>query len=880
MVKDLRNSSSSHGYSSDEVARRVEACHRANWDGALGLWGVYGTPLCTYADLRCLADVDHIRRGLTKLNLSSNELTDAAALAACLRPLTCLTTLYLWNNQLSDAAALAGGLRQLTQLTTLNLGRNQFSDARALAECLEPLKCLTVLDLSQNRFSDAAALARCLSPLTQLRRLDLGGNQLSDASELVECLERLKHLTVLGLSRNRFSSAALMRGLGRLTQLVRLDLHDNPGLRLPSEVTDSTNPRQLSGALDQIAAGQTLPVLELKLVLLGNGRVGKSQLARRLMGKPFDDSLESTPHFVVHPLDIGNVTSAALDAGSQMLAGRLYDFGGQPHLWSAHRFFLASRHNLYVVVIDGTREGLLEIRYVRELAGRMTYIFTTQYPRGLHEVKDYLRGARADVAGEKLEPFLTFMSRTELIRLFRVAAGKAHAPDDVSCEFWLKMLRNLGVVHWVGDLGRERRVRAGDMIAETVYRPEWVQKLVYGIIATGGNGRTTTGVASEHRLCELICLQCGTHKGRGRSASPCHRQILDLMSTCELVFVPDRGNEYLVLDWIHDSRGYNGDGRAVLTELSFDRFLPESLLMRCAGRWYEDLKMLGRNLCRNMVRVSHPRRPGVMVEVIADVYRRRITLYRAGGPIRAVRRFAGRLHHDILQVARSEGLEVRNEPKGTAMPAPPKPAATRRFAVAVSFPGEHRDRVREIESLVRARLVGCEVFFDERYEHEIAGFEADLVLQRIYHDESELVVLFFCKEYQQKEWCCKVEWRAIRDLIKKRRGRSLLPLRFDMADVEGVFSTDICPDVSKRSADEIADLIVRRLELVRREGGARSAIDREKEPADGPRKVPACEGAGRLCAACGIAGVSDLVAVRGRGRAAGGERVLLVGMGG
>ena len=36
--------------------------------------------------------------------------------------------------------------------------------------------------------------------------------------------------------------------------------------------------------------------------------------------------------------------------------------------------------------------------------------------------------------------------------------------------------------------------------------------------------------------------------------------------------------------------------------------------------------------------------------------------------------------------------------------------------------------------------------------------------------DTNLIVVVLCADYQQKEWC-HLEWRAIRDLIKKRHDR-------------------------------------------------------------------------------------------------------------
>ena len=73
-----------------------------------------------------------------------------------------------------------------------------------------------------------------------------------------------------------------------------------------------------------------------------------------------------------------------------------------------------------------------------------------------------------------------------------------------------------------------------------------------------------------------------------------------------------------------------------------------------------------------------------------------------------------------------------------------------------------------------------------------------------------MVAVFLCADYDKKEWC-GLEWRAIRDLIKKRRDADILLLRTDPADIPGIFSIDGCLDVRQRSAEEVARLMMERL---------------------------------------------------------------------
>ena len=79
----------------------------------------------------------------------------------------------------------------------------------------------------------------------------------------------------------------------------------------------------------------------------------------------------------------------------------------------------------------------------------------------------------------------------------------------------------------------------------------------------------------------------------------------------------------------------------------------------------------------------------------------------------------------------------------------------------------------------------------------------------IYRDQSELVAVFLCKEYQSKEWC-RLEWRVIRDIIKGKRGSEVMLLRFDDVPITGLLSIDGYVDIGPRSPEETADIILRR----------------------------------------------------------------------
>jgi hypothetical protein len=106
--------------------------------------------------------------------------------------------------------------------------------------------------------------------------------------------------------------------------------------------------------------------------------------------------------------------------------------------------------------------------------------------------------------------------------------------------------------------------------------------------------------------------------------------------------------------------------------------------------------------------------------------------------------------------------------------------------VAFSFPGETRQRIESIANTLAGDLGREKIFYDDWYKAVLAQPNLDTHLQRIYHDRADLIVVVLCADYQHKDWC-HLEWRAIRDLIKKRH-ENIMFLRMDDADVDGVFS--------------------------------------------------------------------------------------------
>lgn len=136
-------------------------------------------------------------------------------------------------------------------------------------------------------------------------------------------------------------------------------------------------------------------------------------------------------------------------------------------------------------------------------------------------------------------------------------------------------------------------------------------------------------------------------------------------------------------------------------------------------------------------------------------------------------------------------------------------ATGKRFAVALSFAGENRNFVGGVAEHLGA-VVGCQrVLYDKWYEAEFARPRLATYLPRLYHGESELIVVFLCAHYESKEWC-GLEWDAVFDLIKKRQDDRIMLIRFDDTEIVGLYSTHGYVWVGDRTPEAIGELIIER----------------------------------------------------------------------
>ncbi|MBN9120904.1 MAG: leucine-rich repeat domain-containing protein [Planctomycetes bacterium] len=179
-----------------------------------------------------------------------------------------------------------------------------------------------------------------LGQLTALTELYLHNNRLTSVPAE---LGQLAALTTLSLYSNRLTSVPTE--LGQLAALTELSLHNNQ-LRDPySELAQRGTSAVLAYLRSLSEIEQVITLREARLILVGNGKVGKTQLKNALLGLPFVAGAPTT-----HGVEIDRQQRLSLPCKSgKNLALTIWDFGGQETYEVTHQFFYGKR-SIYLLV--------------------------------------------------------------------------------------------------------------------------------------------------------------------------------------------------------------------------------------------------------------------------------------------------------------------------------------------------------------------------------------------------------------------------------------------------------------------------------------------------------------------------------------------------
>ncbi|NJK99654.1 MAG: GTP-binding protein [Spirulinaceae cyanobacterium SM2_1_0] len=459
----------------------------------------------------------------------------------------------------------------------------------------------TELDLAGQELTE---LPPEIGQLQSLQQLNLSGNQISEIPAALAQLQSLQQLNLWGNQIREIPDC-----LETLPNLKKLDLRRNP-LPISPEILGSPDPGAAPGAVEdifnylhQLQSGKVRPLNEAKLLLVGQGSVGKTSLVNRLIDGTFNEREAQT--------DGLRVREWRVHVNSKDVRLNVWDFGGQEIYHATHQFFLTKR-SLYLLVCNcrtSEEENRLEywLKLIQSFGDQSPVIIVgnksdeqpldinrralrDKYPnirailetscqddRGIAELRTAIETAIAQLrevynllplswfkVKEQLEAMeRDFISYPEYIGL----CYQNQIPEEQNQEQLIDLLHNLGLV---------LNFRDHPLLQNTnVLNPDWVTQGVYSLLSDDSLKTESQGMLTPADLSRVLDPQ--------RYPTNRYDYLFELMQQFQLCFaLPDcLAPRFLIPGLLPkeepEKAGLDGD------RLEFQyhyRILPDSVLSR------------------------------------------------------------------------------------------------------------------------------------------------------------------------------------------------------------------------------------------------------------------------------------------------------------
>ena len=496
-----------------------------------------------------------------------------ASLPSSIGDLKHVESLYFDDNQLDSLPVEFG---KLLNLKHLDVSKNFF---HTLPDQICNLRKLETLSVSHNFIKE---FPKHFSLLKSLREIYANNNRLTELPADIGELSSLKILTLRNKKPQDFSFRisservienqikSLPLSIQNLRKLTTFDIEGSP-IGIPPEILKNSTPSEVIRYYFTGIKTGTKPLNEIKVLLTGQGSVGKTSLVQQILSGTFNKNQPKTDGIAISQWqssekekEKNKSKSKAKNSYSQIQVN-IWDFGGQEIMHATHQFFLTKR-SLYLLVLDSRltqEENRVEywLKIIQSFSDESPVLIvgnkTDQHPLDIDRTglqKKYpnivgiLETSAATGAGiEELKAAITeqvnnlphvrdllpetwFTVKTKLEGLGRESnfithdkylelCGENEVNDETSQRTLIGFLHDLGVVlHFQDDPRLE---------ALGILNPQWVTNGVYKIL----NSHTlfqNKGVLTTNMLDEILNLP---EYPRGKRLF-----IVDMMKKFELCY--------------------------------------------------------------------------------------------------------------------------------------------------------------------------------------------------------------------------------------------------------------------------------------------------------------------------------------------------------
>lgn len=469
------------------------------------------------------------------------------------------------------------------------------------------LKLLSEYKSSNSTSIDLENLNIVKFPTQILGRADTKSINLSNnyINNIPAEIAQLKQLTKLNLRDNQIKE--LPSEIQELKKLKLLDLRGN-FLQIPFEIINKIHaPYEILNYHFRKKTSKNIGLPELKIILVGQGSVGKTSLCKRLISNTFDINERKTDGINIQ-------TYLSQPDSFTPVRANIWDFGGQEIMHATHQFFLTKR-SLYLLVLDarlGQSENRIEywLRIIQSFGGDSPIIIvgnkTDQQKldvdkRGLqnkfNNIKAFVQTSCLDGSGiDKLKKTINAEISALPHLQDKLPESWIHVKEkieyiDKDCipySEYVSICNDYGIgdeisqstlISFLHDLGSVINYREDPRLHDTnILNPEWVTNGVYSIMNSNILFQNK-GVLEINNLRNIL--------DRDNYPKSHYMIIVDMMQKFELCYPFEGNNEkYLVPDLLTHEEPYTGNWENALAFKFHYNVLPSSIISRFIVRMH------------------------------------------------------------------------------------------------------------------------------------------------------------------------------------------------------------------------------------------------------------------------------------------------------